>query len=241
MKIAILGSAPSSRLLAPFGDPSWTIFACSPQNYDLPRVDAWFELHSLDRKLVPENQPYVNVIKKHDRVYVSVPDGRLPHAIVFNPAPLLKKYGRYFFTSSLAWMMAFAIEQKPDYIGIFGVDLSAHEEYGYQRAGMHYFMQKAMEAGIQIVVPPQSDLAEPIPLYGFKEHWPMWQKLQASKKELEQRIAANLKIEKEREKERLILQGARDYWEYMKNTYIAGPDFWEDPVVTGEADDSLPK
>jgi hypothetical protein len=32
-KIAVMGSAPSSVALAPFGDPSWEIWGCSPGLY----------------------------------------------------------------------------------------------------------------------------------------------------------------------------------------------------------------
>ena len=226
MKIAVCGSAPSSRMLAPFNDPNWEIWACSPQNYDYPRVDAWFELHSLDRKLIAQNEPYRKVLLQHPRVYVAAPDRRLPNAIVFNPQPLIDKFSDWFFTSSLAWMMAFAIEQKPKEMGIWGVDMSAADEYGYQRAGMHFFIREANRAGIEVIIPPQSDLANPIPLYGFKEQWPMYGKLEASRKELESRIQNAENKARQHEDERLILKGARDYLEYIRNTYTNGPDFW---------------
>lgn len=52
--IAILGSHPATVMNAPFGDPTWRIYACSPDNTPfgrsnkagyLPRVDEWFEVH----------------------------------------------------------------------------------------------------------------------------------------------------------------------------------------------------
>lgn len=46
--IAILGSHPATVLAAPFDDPKWLIWACSPHNVELrtlPRVDSWYELH----------------------------------------------------------------------------------------------------------------------------------------------------------------------------------------------------
>jgi hypothetical protein len=219
MQIAICGSAPSSRLLAPFKDLSWEIWACSPQNYDYSRVDAWFEVHSLDRKHVPENKPYFDKLEKHPRVYVTKADGRLPNAIVLEVDRLVNKYP-YFLTSSLAWMMACAIEAKPERIGIWGVDMSANDEYAYQRPGMHYFIEKANEANIEIVLPPQSDLAMPIPVYGLKEHWPMYWKLNAFKDELEGRIAVLQKKMANAEKEALVLKGANDYREYIANTWL---------------------
>ena len=59
MKIAILGSAPSSLSLAPFGDETWKIWGCSPGVYPFcPRADAWFELHRWEPGVVgkPETQ-----------------------------------------------------------------------------------------------------------------------------------------------------------------------------------------
>lgn len=46
--IAILGSHPATVMSAPFDDPSWLIYACSPHNVEqrtLPRVNEWFEVH----------------------------------------------------------------------------------------------------------------------------------------------------------------------------------------------------
>ena len=46
--IAILGSHPATVMAAPFGDPGWLIYSCSPHNVEkrtLPRVDQWFEVH----------------------------------------------------------------------------------------------------------------------------------------------------------------------------------------------------
>jgi hypothetical protein len=68
LKIALIGTAPSSRMLAPFGDPTWKIWACSPGNQGdlLPRIDAWFEIHG--NMLWPENKhygaPYLEWLKK---------------------------------------------------------------------------------------------------------------------------------------------------------------------------------
>src|SRR5215467_5742575 len=35
-KVAIIGTAPSSRMLAPFNDPTWDIWVCSPGNMPGP-------------------------------------------------------------------------------------------------------------------------------------------------------------------------------------------------------------
>src|SRR3990167_7020844 len=46
--IAILGTAPSSMELAPFNDPAWALWACSPGAMAIcaqKRSDVWFEPH----------------------------------------------------------------------------------------------------------------------------------------------------------------------------------------------------
>src|SRR5882762_7812767 len=69
-KVAIMGTAPSSRLLAPFGDPTYTIWGSSPGNMGdpgsnpaaLPRLpDAWFEIHTnlLWPEYISYGGPYV--------------------------------------------------------------------------------------------------------------------------------------------------------------------------------------
>jgi hypothetical protein len=166
MKIAIMGSAPSSRLLAPFGDPDWEIWACSPPNYDLPRVDAWFEMHNLDRKFsMPGNGPWVQKIMAHPRVYIARADQRMPNGIVYPLQPITERFGGYFFTSTISYMLAFAISLKPEKIGLWGIDMSAAEElYTHQRPACHFFIREAQKAGIDVVAAPQSDVMNPPPL-----------------------------------------------------------------------------
>lgn len=224
MKIALLGAAPSSNRLAPFHDPSWEIWACSPPNYDLPRVDAWVEVHSLQRKFsMPGNKPWTEVLKNHPRVYVNGKDPvrpiHLPHSIPYPIEKMVAKYGRWFFTSSLAYMFALAIDYKPEAIGLWGVDMSAAEEYGYQRAGCHFFIREASTQGIKVIAAPESDILQPVPLYGFKEQSPMWVKQKVRHKELTDRINRCQNQIAQAENEMKILKGAVDDMNYINNTY----------------------
>ena len=225
MQIALLGAAPSSRLLAPFNDPNWEIWACSPPNFDLPRVDAWFEVHSLKRKMNQVNKPFFDKLLAHPRVYLNGADpefGKFPNGIAYPIEEMVAEYGEYFFTSSLAYMMAFAIKQKPDMIGLWGVDMSAAEEYGYQRAGCHFFIREAAKAGINVVAPVESDIMRPVPLYGFKEQTPMYWKQRVRRKELEDRIHRCQHTIENQKREELILRGALDDMNYVENTWMPG-------------------
>lgn len=217
MKIAILGSAPSSLRLAPFGDPSWKIWGCSPGVYSqCPRANAWFELHRWEPGIigVPASQKqwfspeYVGWMAKMGAqgaaVWMYEPVPEIPNSRRLPIEDLQEKYGTYFFTSSIAWMIACAIEDileerahiaalgqakdQPDAIALYGIDMAATEEYGYQRAGCQHFLLLAADLGIQIVVPPESDLLQPMPLYGICESSPYWIKMTERKREIGARI-----------------------------------------------------
>lgn len=243
MKVAILGSAPSSVALAPFSDPSFKIWACSPGTYGLlSRCDAFWELHRWEPGVVgradtqkPWFSPeYVQWMAMRDPqrcpvwMYDAVPE--IPASRRLPVDDLLAKYGTYFFTSSIAWMLACAIEDileerkttpstEPDVIALYGVDMAASEEYGYQRAGCQHFLLLAADLGINIYVPPESDLLRPMPLYGICESSQWMIKLTARKKELESRLNnahANLN---NITREVAFLQGALDDMDYHMKTW----------------------
>jgi hypothetical protein len=236
MQIALLGSAPSSDKLAPFSNLDWEIWACSPMNYTAPRVDAWFEIHNLDRKFVAGNDPYAAALQKHPRVYIAVPDPRLPQGIVYPKDEVYKFFGNSqfldsFFQSQVSYMLAWAIMQKPKTIGLWGIDMAAAEEYGQQRPGCHFFFTEAEKRGIEIVAPPQSDILEALPPYGYKEFSPQYWRSKARKQELRAAIDDCRQKVFAAQKEMDIKEGAFQNEIYQSNTYLRSPF---PPTVTEE-------
>ena len=220
MKIALIGSAPSSRNLAPFNDPEWEIWSCSPSNVDLPRSDVFFEIHAWDTMARdPELTVFLAWLRTHPKVYLQKQNPQFPNALVYPKDEMVEKYGPYFFTSSLSYMWALALEQKPTHIGMWGVDMTATEEYGYQRAGCHYFIQKAKDLGVQIVVPVESDIMAPTPMYGFRELNPLYRKMLVRKQELVARYHTKVAEKNAAHEESLALGGAIDDIDYIINTW----------------------
>lgn len=239
MRIALLGSAPSSIRLAPFGDARYQIWACSPGTYaHLPRCDAFFELHRWEPGEVgkPQTQKpwlspeYVAWMGQQKLVWMADKVPEIPGSQRLPIEMLLNKYGSYFFTSSIAYMMAMAMDlilaarvartvEEEDVIGLWGVDMAATEEYGYQRAGCHHFLGMASQMGIDIEVPPESDLLIPMPLYGLCEssHWHI--KNLARKKELEARLANAQNTQQVMLQEVSFLKGALDDLTYQMDTW----------------------
>ncbi len=251
MKIALVGSAPSSVGLAPCADPSWQIWACSPGAFGhVGRVDAWFELHRWEPDKPWFSAEYVAFMAGLEcPVWMIEPVPEIPMSRAYPKAEILEMFGRNWFTSSLAWMLAGAIDQfervdtyppvsmevgsvpqtrdpGPHEIALYGVDMSATEEYMGQKAGCLHFIELARAKGIRVTIPPESDLGQPYPLYGLGETNPMRIKLMARKAELETKLAEAVQQAEqhktqweERVRATLYFQGAIEDVQYMLNTW----------------------
>jgi len=99
--------------------------------------------------------------------------------------------------------------------------LASHntEEYGYQRAGCQHFILNALERGIGVYVPPESDLLRPMPVYGMCEWDHNYIKLTARARELNNRIQAATERMSKDSGEIAHLRGAMDDLNYMTNTW----------------------
>lgn len=221
MRIALIGSAPSSVTLAPYDDPSWTIWSCSPGAYPyVKRADAHFELHKWEKAdwFSPQYIDWMRAVPKS--VYMIRPVPELANSVSYPKEDMVNRFGPYFFNSSLSWMFALAITQGATEIGLWGVDMSAQEEWIYQRSGCQYFIHFCKSIGIKVTLPHESDLLRPPPLYGFAEEDPYWVKMHARKAELMNRIQDALVREGKAREERLFLQGALDNVEYHLKTWV---------------------
>jgi len=221
-KIALIGSAPSSIRLAPYNDPSWEIWGCSPGAYGVvPRVNMWFELHRYE-----PGQPWFSpeycqwLAKANYPIMMAEVRPEIPQSVRIEQEALVAKYGPYFFTSSLAWMMAMAIEAGATKIGLWGVDMAANEEYAEQRQGVHYFAQIATAKGIEVGVPPESCLFRAPPLYGVCEIEHGQIKMTARRRELESRLRQAEANAQQTQIEAAFLRGAMDDMEYHRKTWV---------------------
>lgn len=245
MKIAVLGSAPSSIQKAPFGDMSWEIWACSPGAYPhCSRVNEFYEVHRWEPGVVgkPATQKpwfspeYVQWLKMQPRVWVADPDAMrdLPNAAMLPWQQLVDRYGHYVWTSSIAYMSAMAIDkvivarsQRPadstetDCVGFFGVDMAANEElYSGQRSACQFFLQVLVGLKIDFYIPPESDLAVPPPMYGVSETTHRAIKLLERRRELESRVASFQAQAAHAKDSLLFFQGALDDLDYIQKMWM---------------------
>lgn len=224
-KVALLGTAPSSMMLAPFGDESWDIWACSPGTVSAPRVDRRYEVHRWEPGKEWFSEGYIKVLKefKGPVKMFSIP-AEVPNAELIDWKSHVETFGPNFFTSTLAWMMADAITEGYKRIALYGVDMAATTEYHDQRLGLHYFAMVAEMQGIEVGAPPESDLFRPAPLYGLCEHSHMWIKETTRARELAGRLREAQQTHARTAEEISFLKGALDDQDWHLHSVVGAYD-----------------
>jgi hypothetical protein len=234
LKIAVIGTAPYHKFLAPFDDEEWEIWPCSPGNAKVyKRVTRWFELHGVDDCKGPENndwnKSYFDWLNTQSfPVYMQEPNDLVPQAKVFPLKAWLREHGnlgRMAASSSIALMIGYAIMLKPEAIAVFGVDMAAGEEqYGNQKVGCLIMLELARQRGIKVEVPLSSCLATMPPLYGYAEATRMGRKLLVREtliKEELKNVQAQLEASLRRKE---WLSGNLEAIEYTRRTFVDGED-----------------
>jgi hypothetical protein len=160
-------------------------------------------------------------------VYMIEKNDLVPQAIVFPRDTMLEKFGRNWFTSSVAWMMAFAIHQmrEGDEIGLFGIDMAADQEhYTAQKAGCLRFIEIAKEKGIIVHIPDESCLGQQTPLYGYSEATRFGRKLNVRLDEMNALLARLDNDIARLTNERNYTLGAIHDCQYIIRTFTDGAD-----------------
>lgn len=235
LKVAIVGTAPTSRMMAPFADPSWQIWTCSAGNVNaLPRVDMWYEMHAVIEMMAPENRAmaepfYAWLREKSDagvfHVVMCEVNQFVPKAMPYPLEEMIKLFGRNWFTSSIAYMMAVAIARGATEIGLFGVDMAAGQEhYEAQRAGCTHFIEIAEARGIKVHVPFESSLKASTPLYGYWEGSPFGRRLNAVAQQIQGNLNSFIAQKAQLEKQIDFFQGAMEQINYFRRTWVDGAE-----------------
>lgn len=111
---------------------------------DFP-VNRVFQLHQKDIW-----EDWLAVIEPE--IVTVIPDLRFK---IYPVQRMLAQYGPVF-GSSIAWMMALAIDEKYDRINIYGVDMATRVEYMEQRDTFFYMCGRAEAVGIEVYIPEDS-------------------------------------------------------------------------------------
>ncbi len=178
-KVALVGFADSWKL-APFDDPTVEIWGLNELHKYVPRWDRWFEQHDDATLGVTTRDLSEGEQKRHLEWLKAQPagkpiymqpqfcDGRFPAAVPYPLEAMVAQFGRYF-TSTIGYMMALAITEGYDWIGLYGIDLASDVEYPGQRPNTEYLIGYARGLGRIVDVTPTSALLRSSHLYGYEK------------------------------------------------------------------------
>jgi len=169
-QVAIVAYAASTREMYRPLDSSWERWGLNRlyEIEDVKGFSRWYETH--DRDLFPQAFPPEHLAwlrAQHIPLYMADAYLDIPAAVRFPRERLMEKFGRYF-TSSMAWMLALAIDEGYQRIRLYGMDLMGDSEYEVQRSCIEYLIGLARGLGREVWLPPQCALLRASHLYGFE-------------------------------------------------------------------------
>lgn len=176
-KVVLCGSHSDSLHDAPWDDPSWEFWGhASSRAFYRRAMDRYFDLHppSVWTRGGKKGGQYPRWLAKNTTpIYMQERYPEVPASIKFPKGRILTEFSdcRPYFTNHVAWMIALAMTEGVKALGLFGVNYGIESEYLRQRGSAEYWLGRAAERGIRVVLPKQcSLLAEPGLLYGYESH-----------------------------------------------------------------------
>lgn len=162
--IAICGTAGSSRDEIRSLDADVEVWGLNQSWKWMPPPARWFEMHDRDRYPTAYSGEHLKWLQEADcPVYMQRRQGDIPNSVTF-PVDEVTEGGRLrpLFTSTVAYMLALAIHERPDEIRLLGIDMAMDSEYAYQRAACEYWIGVAEAKGIRVYVPDVSPIGKGI-------------------------------------------------------------------------------
>jgi len=161
LKVAIVGLAPSTHDQAPWDDPAWEKWGLPWDDKYWARMTRHFEMHDVDLLYGPHSKRgkgYFDRLKDCETLYMQGKYFDFPTSQRYPFEEVAASIGQAYWNSSIAYAMALAIHEGAREIGIWGVDMTGDDEYGYQRPNMEYLIGVARGQGVDVYIPPESAL-----------------------------------------------------------------------------------
>lgn len=169
-QVAILGTG-ASWVDAPFDNPEIEIWGLNylnkffGENPKQNRFDRWFHLHP--RELL---EPYIDFLRELPIPLVTLQHwDDIPNSVAYPKIEIEAHFGAKLWRCSASYMIALAIYEKYDKIYLFGINMgSDFAEYSEQKPTFEYWIGRAHESGIEVIIPESSDILK-VPFdYGYE-------------------------------------------------------------------------
>lgn len=177
MKVIIIGKGPGWEK-APVEGETWglnDLVVYRP-------LTLTFEMHDIDKFRTKTSNAYTGLCEAFEREIDTINKLGLPvvtqkkHKLLPNAIPFpLDEMPVKYFTSTMAYMIAYAAYKGATEIEVYGVPLLGKEEYNEQRQCIEFWIGYAMGKGIKVTVHKPTNIFSAKPhmgLYGYE--WDNW-------------------------------------------------------------------
>jgi len=174
MKVAIVGFG-ETKDQAPFDDKSVEIWGLNDLYDSIPRWDRWFDIHDWETiSDVKQNRSKTVRTEKYKEmtcpIYLMEKWEGIPNAVKYPLKEIQDKFcggGKGYFTNQVSYMIAFALYEGADEIGLYGVDMLIDTEYSIQRPSVEYWLGIAAGMGKRVLIPSGSTLLKTKFIYAY--------------------------------------------------------------------------
>lgn len=153
--------------------PETEIWGINAAHYFLQRkAHYWFQIHP--REWTTSSGPatgYFGRPKEHfdwlqkfnGTLWLGGPDRDFPNSKVYPLAEITRHFGKNYLTSTFAYQLALALYehlngQTIGSLSLYGINLTASEEYAHQRPCAEYWIGRLEQAGVEVTIPAVSSL-----------------------------------------------------------------------------------
>jgi hypothetical protein len=168
--VQILGKGKGAEMPFPPNAERWGIndLIYLRYNGNFDNWTRWFDLHNLDR--IAHKRPTTLEWYKHQSkpIYTIHPIPSIPHHVSYPKELILTTFKTQRFSSTFDWAMALAIHEEFEQIELCWCGMKTVSEYTTQVKNLSYWIGRAEERNIQVIVHGDSSLHPPKKLYGFE-------------------------------------------------------------------------
>ena len=162
-KIAVIGLGEPNRQQIPW-DSDWILYGLPWDDEGYFHFDAAFDLHDYHLHIQPEaglRKDYTERLNDFaGELFMQETYPEVPNAKQFPLDEAIDTIGADYFNSGPSYAMAYAIMQKPKFIGLWGLYMASGTEWAVQRPNMEYLIGVARGRGIHVVIPDDTPLCK---------------------------------------------------------------------------------
>ena len=191
-KLAIVGLGTEWKY-APFYDNSFEIWGMGSLwqlfgREGIGRADMWWDIHTLETR-TPRQIEWL----KNAEMPVMMQDKfeEIPYSTKYPLDEIVKKYKRRYFLCTFNYQIAYAMYEGYKEIHFYGVNMMLDDDL-IQRWSVEYWLGRAEQSGIKIVLPGNCDLLNSPSIYGYEADNTLAVYIQKYMNELQ--ISARLKL-----------------------------------------------